>query len=86
MDTTRRRPKIGLVAGGLGAYWPQFPDLLPALERSAAYVSERISGYDAETRDGRYSLITAEGTVVDGHRSAGLRAVAGLLDLPLVEV
>ena len=25
----RRKPRIGLVAGGLGTYWPQFPDLLP---------------------------------------------------------
>ena len=27
---TTRKTRIGLVAGGLGAYWPQFPDLLPA--------------------------------------------------------
>ncbi|MFC3999007.1 arabinose isomerase [Nocardiopsis sediminis] len=38
-----RRPiRIGLVAGGLGAYWPQFPDLLPQLRRSAARVAERM--------------------------------------------
>ena len=41
-----RRPRIGLVAGGLGAYWPQFPDLLPQLERSARVVSERIAAID----------------------------------------
>ena len=28
---TPRPTKVGLVAGGLGAYWPQFPDLLPQL-------------------------------------------------------
>ncbi len=45
------RPVVGLVAGGLGAYWPQFPDLLPELERSAAAVSARLSGFDAEVVD-----------------------------------
>jgi len=37
-----RRTTVGLVAGGLGAYWPQFPDLLPQLQRSAARVAERM--------------------------------------------
>ena len=32
---TPRRTTVGLVAGGLGAYWPQFPDLLPQLQRSS---------------------------------------------------
>jgi L-arabinose isomerase len=45
------RPTIGLVAGGLGAYWPQFPDLLPQLRRSAAFVSERIVSFDADVVD-----------------------------------
>jgi len=45
------RPVVGLVAGGLGAYWPQFPDLLPALKRSAAAVAERVRGFDAEVVD-----------------------------------
>ncbi len=35
---TARRTKVGLVAGGLGTYWPQFPELLPQLEASAARV------------------------------------------------
>ena len=26
----RRKPRIGLVAGGLGTYWPQFPESAPA--------------------------------------------------------
>jgi L-arabinose isomerase len=38
----RRTTRIGLVAGGLGTYWPQFPDLLPQLQRSAARVAERV--------------------------------------------
>ncbi len=45
------RPVIGLVAGGLGAYWPQFPDLLPALRRSVAVVAERVGGFDADVID-----------------------------------
>ena len=47
----RRKPRIGLVAGGLGAYWPQFPDLLPQLRRSADYVTQRFQGMDAEVVD-----------------------------------
>lgn len=43
--------KVGLVAGGLGAYWPQFPDLLPQLKRSAERVSERMRGLGAEVVD-----------------------------------
>src|ERR1700680_955598 len=45
------QPRIGLVAGGLGAYWPQFPDLLPQLQRSAEEVSRRITGFDADVVD-----------------------------------
>jgi len=45
------RPTIGLVAGGLGTYWPQFPDLLPQLKRSAVEVSRRITGFDADVVD-----------------------------------
>jgi L-arabinose isomerase len=47
----RAQPVIGLVAGGLGAYWPQFPDLLPMLRRSTAVVSERLAGFDANIVD-----------------------------------
>ena len=46
-----RRTKIGLVAGGLGAYWPQFPDLLPTLRRSADAVSTRLRAIDADVVD-----------------------------------
>ncbi|WAB82460.1 L-fucose/L-arabinose isomerase family protein [Microcella daejeonensis] len=48
---TRRRTRIGLVAGGLGAYWPQFPNLLPQLQESSRYVSERFGMLDAEVID-----------------------------------
>src|SRR3954449_8693470 len=47
----RRRTRIGLVAGGLGTYWPQFPDLLPQLQESARYVSQRFQDMDAEVTD-----------------------------------
>ena len=50
-----RRPeksiKVGLVAGGLGTYWPQFPKLLPQLQESARIVSARISKMDVELVD-----------------------------------
>ena len=47
----RRQTRIGLVAGGLGAYWPQFPQLLPQLQESAAYVVQRFQALDAEVTD-----------------------------------
>ncbi|GAA4664366.1 L-fucose/L-arabinose isomerase family protein [Frondihabitans cladoniiphilus] len=43
--------KLGLVAGGLGAYWPQFPQLLPQLQESTAYVTQRFQTMDAEVVD-----------------------------------
>lgn len=50
-STTARRSRIGLVSGGLGAYWPQFPALLPQLKRSARHVTERLAAFDAEVVD-----------------------------------
>ena len=47
----RRKTRIGLVAGGLGAYWPQFPDLLPQLQESTAYVVERFESMDGDVTD-----------------------------------
>ncbi|WP_419818082.1 arabinose isomerase [Glaciibacter flavus] len=47
----RRKPRIGLVAGGLGTYWPQFPGLLPQLQESSRYVSERFAQMDADVVD-----------------------------------
>ena len=47
----RRKTRIGLVAGGLGTYWPQFPHLLPQLQESARYVSERFAEMDASVID-----------------------------------
>ena len=47
----RRRTRIGLVAGGLGAYWPQFPQLLPQLQESTAYVVHRFQELDGDVTD-----------------------------------
>jgi len=47
----RRKTRIGLVSGGLGAYWPQFPDLLPQLEKSAGYVTDRFTELNADVID-----------------------------------
>lgn len=80
MTTTRRKPTIGLVAGGLGAYWPQFPDLLPTLRQSAAYVSERISGYDAEIVDTGFISDAQEGAeAAERLRTAGCDLIVGFL-------
>lgn len=48
---TPRKTRIGLVAGGLGAYWPQFPGLLPQLQTSARRVSDRFAALDCEVVD-----------------------------------
>ncbi|MGW8482440.1 arabinose isomerase [Microbacterium sp. NPDC055903] len=50
-ESIRRRTRIGLVAGGLGTYWPQFPGLLPQLQASARFVSERFAQMDADVID-----------------------------------
>ena len=57
----RRKPRVGLVAGGLGTYWPQFPTLLPALKESARYVSQRFAAMDAEVTDAGFISDASEG-------------------------
>jgi L-arabinose isomerase len=56
-----RKVQVGLVAGGLGAYWPQFPDLLPQLQASAAYVSRRMADLDCEVVDAGFVSDAQEG-------------------------
>ena len=52
LERKRHRPvRIGLVAGGLGAYWPQFPGLLEQLQASARFVSDRLKAMDCEVVD-----------------------------------
>ncbi|TWF90826.1 L-fucose/L-arabinose isomerase family protein [Streptomyces brevispora] len=49
--TLRRRTRVGLVSGGLGAYWPQFPGLLERLQESARFVTERFEEMGCEVVD-----------------------------------
>ena len=58
-----KRVKVGLVAGGLGTYWPQFPNLLPQLKESAQYVTERISALDLELVDVGFISDAQEGAI-----------------------
>ena len=60
---TPRRTRIGLVAGGLGAYWPQFLELLPQLQASARRVSERFAALDCEVVDVGFISDAQEGAV-----------------------
>ena len=64
--------RVGLVAGGLGAYWPQFPDLLPRLRRSAGRVTERMRGLGADVVDAGFVSDAAEGAAAaERLRAAG---------------
>ena len=72
----RRRTRVGLVSGGLGAYWPQFPDLLPQLQRSARRVSERLSALDCEVVD--------VGFISDAHDGAAAAERLRLADCDLI--
>ncbi|WNV84617.1 L-fucose/L-arabinose isomerase family protein [Umezawaea sp. Da 62-37] len=76
-----RRTTIGLVAGGLGAYWPQFPDLLPQLRRSAARVSERLRAIgDIDVVDVGFISDAQEGAVAaEELRVAGCDLIVGFL-------
>lgn len=44
----RAAVKVGLVGGGLGTYWPQFPPLRPQLEESLQYVTARLQSMGAD--------------------------------------
>jgi L-arabinose isomerase len=76
-----RRTKVGLVAGGLGAYWPQFPDLLPQLRRSAARVSERLGAIgDIDLVDVGFISDAQEGAAAaERLRAAGCDLIVGFL-------
>jgi L-arabinose isomerase len=75
-----RRPRIGLVAGGLGTYWPQFPDLLPTLQRSAARVSERMKEMDCDVVDVGFISDASEGArAAEQLRIAGCDLIVGFL-------
>lgn len=58
---SRRKPKVGLVAGGLGTYWPQFPNLLPQLKEASDYVSARFQSMECEVVDAGFVSDAVEG-------------------------
>ncbi|MFJ9210527.1 arabinose isomerase [Streptomyces sp. NPDC102264] len=75
-----RSPRIGLVAGGLGAYWPQFPDLLPQLQRSADRVTVRMREFDAEVIDVGFISDAQEGAeAAEKLRAADCDLIVGFL-------
>jgi L-arabinose isomerase len=78
--TTVRRTRIGLVAGGLGAYWSQFPDLLPQLQSSARRVAERIRALDCEVVDVGFISDAADAArAAEELRVAGCDLIVGFL-------
>ncbi|MFC5827716.1 arabinose isomerase [Nonomuraea insulae] len=75
-----KKVRVGLVAGGLGAYWPQFPDLLPQLQRSAGRVSQRMRELDAEIVDVGFISDAQEGAAAaEKLRAAGCDLIVGFL-------
>lgn len=65
-------PRVGLVAGGLAAYWPQFPGLKDQVLASTERVAERLRGLGADVVDAGF-VETAEEAGPAGER---LRAAA----------
>ena len=66
------RPRIGLVGGGLAAYWPQFPGLHDQVLASTARVAERLAGFGAEIVDAGFVDLPAQaGPAGDKLRAAG---------------
>ncbi|GAA2355560.1 L-arabinose isomerase [Catellatospora methionotrophica] len=71
-----RKTRVGLVSGGLGAYWPQFPGLLPQLQESARRVAQRLSQLDCEVVDA--------GFISDPHDGAAAAETLRRADCDLV--
>jgi L-arabinose isomerase len=77
---TPRPVRVGLVAGGLGAYWPQFPTLLPQLQASARRVSQRLAGLDCEVVDAGFISDAQEGAAAaEKLRTADCDLIIGFL-------
>jgi L-arabinose isomerase len=80
MTVHNGRVRVGLVAGGLGAYWPQFPDLLPQLRLSAERVSERMRELGADVVDVGFISDAQEGSAAAEKLSAaGCDIIVGFL-------
>src|SRR5258708_40183156 len=72
--------KFGLVPGGLGAYWPQFPDLLPQLKRSAERGPARISALGCDVVDAGFIADAEDGArAAEQLRAAGCDLIVGFL-------
>ncbi|MHA7283260.1 arabinose isomerase [Arthrobacter sp. TMS2-4] len=79
LEPIRRRPtRLGLVSGGLGAYWPQFPDLLPQLQESVRYVTSRFEALDAD--------VTDVGFVSDAREAAAAAEALRRIDCDLIVI
>ena len=77
---TPRPATVGLVAGGLGAYWPQFPQLLPQLKASARRVSERVQGLGCRVVDAGFISDAEDGArAAEVLRAAGCDLIVGFL-------
>jgi L-arabinose isomerase len=75
-----RPTRVGLVSGGLGAYWPQFPDLLPQLRKSAGRVADRLSALDCDVVDAGFVSDAQEGDqAAEKLRVAGCDLIIGFL-------
>lgn len=70
------RTRVGVVAGGLGAYWPQFPELLPQLQQCARRVVERLTAMDCEVVDA--------GFISDAHEGKRAAEQLRVADLDLI--
>jgi len=77
---TPRKTRVGLVAGGLGAYWPQFPALLPQLQASARRVSQRLARLDCEVVDAGFISDAQQGAAAaERLRQADCDLIVGFL-------
>jgi L-arabinose isomerase len=75
-----RPTRVGLVAGGLGAYWPQFPELLPQLQSSARRVSARVQAMGCDVVDAGFISDAEEGArAAEVLRAAGCDLIVGFL-------
>ncbi len=77
---TSRKTRVGLVSGGLAAYWTQFPDLLPQLQQSARRVSDTLAELDCEVLDVGFISDAQEGAVAaERLRQADCDIILGFL-------
>src|ERR1700742_103311 len=72
--------KVGLVAGGLGAYWPQVPELLAPPQTSARGVAARGRAMDCDVVDVGFISDAHDGArAAEELRVAGCDLIVGLL-------